>query len=109
MDGIEQEKLDNYTLAELRALDGQVTQRIAELERSAIAEARARIEEIARLAGMSLTELVGRTGQKRQGRGDRPRYFNPQDPSQSWNGLGRMPRWAKAWLADGRPLDELRK
>ncbi|WP_371765547.1 H-NS family nucleoid-associated regulatory protein [Massilia sp.] len=29
--------------------------------------------------------------------------------SQSWNGLGRMPLWAKAWLANGRQLDELRK
>ncbi|WP_371765546.1 hypothetical protein [Massilia sp.] len=70
MDGIEQQKLDNYTLAELRALDGQVIQKIAELERSAIAEARTRIEEIARLVGIPLTEIVGRTGKKGQGRGD---------------------------------------
>lgn len=109
MDSIEQGKLDNYTLAELRALDGQVRQRMADLERSAIAEARAKIEEIARQAGMPLIELVGQAGRKGQGRADRARYFNPQDPSQSWSGLGRMPHWAKAWIADGRQLDELRK
>jgi hypothetical protein len=77
LDRIEQGKLDNFTLAELRALDGQVHQRIAELERSAIAEARAKIEEIARQAGLPLAELVGQAGRKEQGRGDRARYFNP--------------------------------
>ncbi|WP_409363049.1 H-NS family nucleoid-associated regulatory protein [Bradyrhizobium lablabi] len=35
------------------------------------------------------------------------KYFNPENPSQTWSGGGLKPRWFAAQLEAGRRLDEL--
>ena len=36
-----------------------------------------------------------------------PKYRNPDDPSQTWSGRGRRPRWVTQALEGGRTLDDL--
>lgn len=36
-----------------------------------------------------------------------PKYQNPKDPSETWSGRGKQPRWLKAQLRAGKKLDEL--
>ena len=36
------------------------------------------------------------------------RFRNPNDPSETWSGRGKTPRWALELLAAGRSLDEFR-
>jgi DNA-binding protein H-NS len=37
-----------------------------------------------------------------------PKYQNPEDPSITWSGRGRHPRWVNELLSAGRPIDEFR-
>jgi DNA-binding protein H-NS len=37
-----------------------------------------------------------------------PRYKNPEDPSETWSGRGRQPRWLAAALANGRAMEEFK-
>jgi len=37
-----------------------------------------------------------------------PEYRNPTNPSETWAGRGRTPRWVVELLATGASLDELR-
>jgi DNA-binding protein H-NS len=36
-----------------------------------------------------------------------PKYFNPENPSQTWSGRGLKPRWFAAQLEAGRNVREL--
>jgi len=38
----------------------------------------------------------------------RPKFVNPDDPSETWAGRGKQPRWLKKQLGSGKRLDELR-
>jgi DNA-binding protein H-NS len=35
-----------------------------------------------------------------------PKYFNPEDPSQTWSGRGLKPRWFAEQLEAGRTIHE---
>ena len=37
-----------------------------------------------------------------------PKFRNPDDPSQTWAGRGKQPRWFVSQLRSGRPMDDLR-
>jgi DNA-binding protein H-NS len=37
-----------------------------------------------------------------------PKYRNPDDPSITWSGRGRHPRWVNELLAAGRAIDDFR-
>ncbi|MEY9183929.1 DNA-binding protein H-NS [Bradyrhizobium sp. USDA 326] len=36
-----------------------------------------------------------------------PKYQNPRDPSETWSGRGKQPRWLKAQLRAGKKLNDL--
>ena len=37
-----------------------------------------------------------------------PKYQNPTDPTETWAGRGKQPRWLTAQLRTGKKLDEFR-
>ena len=37
-----------------------------------------------------------------------PKFFNPEDPSQTWAGRGKQPRWLMEKLRSGRHVDDFR-
>nr|WP_081492509.1 MULTISPECIES: H-NS histone family protein [Bradyrhizobium] len=37
-----------------------------------------------------------------------PKYFNPLQPTETWSGRGKQPRWLVAALQSGHTLDEFR-
>jgi DNA-binding protein H-NS len=37
-----------------------------------------------------------------------PKFRNPDDPSQTWTGRGKQPRWLTAKLRSGKMVDEFR-
>ncbi|WP_271586891.1 H-NS histone family protein [Bradyrhizobium sp. CCBAU 53415] len=36
----------------------------------------------------------------------RPKYCNPKNPTETWSGRGRLPRWLRPQLRGGRKLDD---
>src|ERR1700730_5466691 len=79
---------------------------ISDILAARIAEEKKFIEErLFRLRANSLPEFVNNPE-----RGQYPRVFpkfrNPDDPSQTWAGRGKQPRWLTALLEAGRQVDE---
>jgi DNA-binding protein H-NS len=37
-----------------------------------------------------------------------PKYMNPTEPSETWSGRGKLPRWLSAQLRSGKQLDDFR-
>jgi DNA-binding protein H-NS len=37
-----------------------------------------------------------------------PKFRNPEQPSETWTGRGKKPRWLTAQLKAGKPIDDFR-
>lgn len=101
--------LEAMSLRELEQLQKEVAKAISTLEMRRKAEARARIEELAREMGYPLAELVGAESgiARRKQRPGVARYRNPENPSDTWSGRGRKPRWFVAALDAGRRPEDM--
>ena len=99
--------LNDLTLAELKKLQDDVAVAIFNYEKRKKAEALAAVEEAARAAGFSLKELLGDEKLSKAKTKATPKYANPADPSQTWTGRGRKPKWVEALLASGKTLEDL--
>jgi DNA-binding protein H-NS len=101
--------LSRLSLADLRALQDQVTQETKKREQQELEEAREQIIAIAQSVGMPLKELLSSDVRNRNGNSvTAPRFRHPANKSLRWSGRGRQPRWVKDWVASGQPLDALR-
>lgn len=97
--------LNTYSLAELRLLNNKVADQISAAETKLLEKARRRIHEIAREAGIPIEQLMANPRKERRSTSI---YVNPDDKTQTWNGIGRKPAWIKVWLDGGIPLADLR-
>jgi DNA-binding protein H-NS len=98
--------INSLSLKELKKLKTEIDAAIVSFEKRRKDEARAKLEEHARAMGFSLNELVGVSVARKRAPA-KPKYANPADPSETWTGRGRKPRWAQAALAAGKSLDDL--
>jgi DNA-binding protein H-NS len=86
--------LVNMSFAELTALKSTVERLMAERQASEKAELKQKLAEMAKARGFDLDELLGR-GRKSKGM-VAIKYRDPNNPSNTWTGRGRMPRWMVA-------------
>jgi DNA-binding protein H-NS len=70
------------------------------------AEARAKVEALARDLGYSLAELVG-TETKSSRAPAAAKYRHPENPALTWSGRGRKPQWFVEALEAGKTASEL--
>jgi DNA-binding protein H-NS len=92
--------VDKLTLKELQELRTRVEKQIVtaqERDRSAL---RAKFESMASDAGFGLSELFGSRSTK--GKSVAAKYMNPDNPSETWSGRGRKPKWLAAKLEKGK-------
>ncbi|KEP70318.1 trans-acting regulatory protein HvrA [Thioclava dalianensis] len=99
--------LETMSLDELKALQKNVEKAIASYEARKKKEALDQLEKAARDMGYSLSELTSAGGVKPR-RAVAPKYANPANPSETWSGRGRKPRWVQAALDQGKSLDDLK-
>lgn len=102
--------LNKLTLEELQQLIADAQAHIEVRREEAVAQARADIERIAASTGYSLQDLLGmgksRARSSSSGRRTvEQKYRNPRDPSQSWSGRGKRPRWLQDELEHGGKLE----
>ena len=98
------EKLSYNQLIELKdTIEATIEQRRAD-EQAALKE---KMAEMAAEAGFDLEDVLPakRGGKGRKGGTVAPKYRNPKDPSQTWTGRGRQPKWLVAELGKGRKLE----
>lgn len=98
--------LNTLSLKELKDLQSQVAKAINGYEDRRKKEALAELEEKARSLGFSLSELTGAAPVRKRSPAT-AKYANPANPSDTWSGRGRKPRWFEAALNAGRKPEDL--
>lgn len=97
--------LSKLNASELQALKQRIDRELEGRKQKDKEEALQQIRQIAAKAGYALEDLVG--GRKGRRRSPAPvKYRDPKDPSRTWAGRGRKPRWLEQALAEGRPLKD---
>lgn len=99
-------KIEKLSYADLLELQSHVHSMIDQRRAEDQAKIRAMAGELAAEAGFSLEEIVAngraRGGGKRKYVKVAIKYRNPKNPSQTWTGRGRRPKWLVAELEKGR-------
>ncbi len=98
--------LNTLSLKELKDLQSQVAKAISGFEDRKKKEALAELEERAREMGFSLAELTGTVVTRKRSPAV-AKYANPANPSDTWSGRGRKPRWFDAALKSGKGPEEM--
>lgn len=93
------------TLDQLWSLHEQLA---SELARKMSAE-KARLErQLRQLGGTPGGTAAKKTNARRPYPHVFPKYRNPAQPSETWAGRGKTPRWLTAQLGSGKKLDDFR-
>jgi DNA-binding protein H-NS len=81
---------------------------IASALSSMIATEKSKLEE--RLRQLQLQGVLSGSSQRERRPYPRvlPKYRNPANPSETWAGRGKQPRWVTAQLRSGKKLDDFR-
>lgn len=116
--------INSLSAKELESLISQAKKRKTTLsKRKPIAAVRKKLTQLASAEGYSVEELFGgaapraakaapassaKTAKKaRKPLGKvAPKYRNPANPSETWTGRGKQPRWLAVHTAEGRALDD---
>jgi DNA-binding protein H-NS len=95
---------EKMSLKELLDLDVRLQKAITNAKRRERDVVKEKVQSLLNNAGLSAEELFG--GRRGGGRGNKggkvaPKYRNPDNPSETWTGRGRQPRWLAAKLSKG--------
>lgn len=102
--------LQELSLSDLKQLQRDVTKAIATFETRQKAEARIKVEALARELGFSLGELLAadpRAAQRSTKSSSPAKYRDLEDPSLTWSGRGRKPKWFIDAVAAGQSPESL--
>lgn len=98
--------LEAMSLKELRQLQRDLTKAVSTFEDRHKAEARAKLEAIAKEMGYSLADLIG-VEVKTTRAPAVAKYRHPENAALTWSGRGRKPQWFVAALTSGKSADDL--
>ena len=98
--------LEAMSLKELRQLQRDLTKAISTFEDRYKAEARAKLEAIAKEMGYTLADLIG-VEVKTTRAPAVAKYRHPENAALTWSGRGRKPQWFVAALTSGKSADDL--
>lgn len=96
--------LDALSKDELAKLKSDVEKAMGSLESRRRADALKAARDAAKEHGFTLEELMGPAPAKSK---SAPKYANPANPSQTWTGRGRKPKWVISALEAGQSIDDL--
>ncbi|MBL4929456.1 H-NS histone family protein [Fuscibacter oryzae] len=98
--------LEALSLKELQQLQKDLTKAISSYEDRQRAEARAKLDAIAKEMGYSLAELIG-VEVKASRAPAVAKYRHPENATLTWSGRGRKPQWFVAALDAGNIPQDL--
>ena len=108
-----QSAIGELQLEELVTLKSDVELQIKQKQKEQKKELRAKMLEIAKVAGFKSVEEFVASQKGRNPRSDKgvkmpPKYRNPQDAKKTWSGQGRKPNWVLEYLEKGGKLEKLK-
>jgi DNA-binding protein H-NS len=95
-------QVDKLSLKELQELRTRVEKAIVTAQERERAALRAKFETMANDAGFAVSDLFGSRSTK--GKPVAAKYMNPDNPSETWSGRGRKPKWLVAKLDKGKKM-----
>ena len=98
--------LEALSIGELKKMQKDVAKEISTYQDRQKAEARAKVEALARDLGYSLAELVG-TETKPSRAPAAAKYRHPKNPALTWSGRGRKPQWFVEALSAGKAAEDM--
>ncbi|MBU8975622.1 H-NS histone family protein [Lysobacter sp. MMG2] len=115
--------LESLSAKELDALINQAKKRKTTLsKRKPIAVVRKKLTQLAKAEGYSIAELFGgsapaerkpakaaKAPSRKAGKSTgkvAPKYRNPANPSETWAGRGKPPRWMAAQISAGKKIED---
>ncbi|MEZ2903817.1 H-NS family nucleoid-associated regulatory protein [Acinetobacter terrestris] len=101
--------ISNLSVEELKRLQVEAEALIASKKDQAVEDAYQQIVDIADNVGLSIEQILefGATKRKKSTRKSvEPRYRSKQNPSDTWTGRGKQPRWLVAELESGEKLED---
>jgi DNA-binding protein H-NS len=99
--------LSAMSLADLRDLQKSIAKAISTYEARQKAEAREKVEMLAKELGFTLAELAELEEPKRKRAPSTKIYRHPVNRALTWSGRGRKPGWFAAHVDAGKDPDEL--
>lgn len=99
-------KLDGLSLKDLKALQKDIARAIDRTEQRQKADARDKVEALAKRLGYTLADLTEGKGKLKRAPAT-PKYRHPENPALTWSGRGRKPQWFSEALATGKTVEDL--
>ena len=98
-----------YGIKDLERLKKDIDKEIASRRKHEERQAREELKEVAAKYGFTLNELVSGVSIPKGRSQSKPedKFRHPDDPSKTWTGRGRKPKWVKEWEAAGCSMDDL--
>lgn len=93
------------SFVELTDLKNKVDSEIKSREHEEKSRAKKQIVELAKVHGLNIEDLLGKSGGTRKP--VEAKYRHPAQPSLTWTGRGRKPLWVQGLLAAGKSLQDL--
>jgi DNA-binding protein H-NS len=98
--------LNQMTLAELKQLQKQLDSAISNYQDRKLREAKQAVEEKLQEFGYKLEDITGVKSTATRAPAV-AKYSHPENPSITWSGRGRKPKWIDEHLRKGHSLDDL--
>lgn len=83
-------------------------ERVGAILSDRIEDEKKKLEQQLNQLARRVTELSPRSPQRRSYPKVEAKFRNPDNPSDTWSGRGKTPRWLASLIAAGRKLDEFR-
>lgn len=68
---------------------------------------RSKINDMIKAEGYTFDDVFGTRRKSRRGGKVPPKYYNPSNPTETWSGRGKRPRWFNAALKAGKKERDL--
>lgn len=108
-------KLDGMTRKDLEKLQTKIENQLSKLVTDERKKARAAAEKAVNAMGFRLDEILdeaaAKRGRKKAGakpaQAAAPKFAHPENPSVTWTGKGRQPKWYKEAIEAGKTPDDM--
>src|SRR5699024_3805828 len=101
--------ISNLNQKQLNDLINKAETRKQTIRKDKIAKLRKKINDMIKAEGYTFEDVFGTRRKTRRSTGKvPPKYFNPSNPSETWSGRGKRPRWFHARSEERRVGKESR-